>query len=60
MDKEFMGLSNSQLKVRLKEIEDEFEREKMEINEKIKKMNELSLLYNECNKLFLKRTKGIF
>ena len=55
-----MGLSNSQLKVRLKEIEDEFEREKMEINEKIKKMNELSLLYNECNKLFLKRTKGIF
>lgn len=51
-------LSNSELKLKLKVLNDEFELIKTEVANKVKKMDLLNNEYIECNKILNKRTNG--
>lgn len=51
-------LSNNELKIKLKEINDEFEALKIETSNKMKRLEELSINYNKCNEILQNRTNG--
>jgi uncharacterized coiled-coil DUF342 family protein len=53
-------ISNSELKIKIHEMKNEFESYKNSITQIMKKMNDLSIEYNKCNDVLMKRTGGIF
>lgn len=55
---EYSKLSNSELKLKLKETEDEFEALKVEVGSKLERMGELDSRYNLIKEVLTKRTKG--
>ena len=57
MDK-FEMMSNAELKIRMKEMEFEYEALKMKIKECMTKMEELDGKYNTATKVMQKRLKG--
>ena len=60
-EENFNDLSNSDLKLRLKTMEDEYEGLKISLSKKINEMKELTHKYKECQETLNKRTNfGIF
>lgn len=52
-------LSNSELKIKLTEMENEYEHIKDEVNTLIHRMEELDNTYDKVKKILNKRTRGI-
>lgn len=52
------NMSNSELKLKMKKLEDEYESIKIKINSLVDRMSELDIEYNNVNKIYQKRTKG--
>ena len=55
----YNDMSNSELRIKLKEMENEYEKIKNEISLKFKRMDELDEKYNMIIEIFNKRSKGI-
>lgn len=51
-------MSNSELKIKLTEMENEYEALKVKINDMLNKMEELDKSYDKVKKILNKRTKG--
>ena len=51
-------MSNSELKIKLIEMENEYESIKNKINNLVMRMNELDESYNKVKQILNKRTKG--
>ena len=53
-NKDFKNMSNGEIKIEMKKLENSYEKTKLEITDRIKKMEELDMLYskakNELNK----------
>lgn len=51
-------MSNSELKIKLIEMENEYETLKVKINNDLNRMDDLDKSYNKVKKILNKRTKG--
>jgi hypothetical protein len=51
-------MSNSELKIKLIEMENEYESLKVKINNDLNRMDDLDKSYNKVKKILNKRTKG--
>lgn len=51
-------MSNSELKIKLTEMENEYEALKVKVNDILNRMEELDKSYDKVNKILNKRTKG--
>lgn len=58
MNKKLDNLSNSELRLKLKSLENEYEKLKIDITNQLKHMEELDKEYVDVKKLLNKRTKG--
>lgn len=58
MDIEYNKLSNSELKIILLEMENEYESLKIKIKQSLERMETLDKKYNDVKKTLDKRTKG--
>lgn len=58
MDIEYNKLSNSELKVILVEMENEYESLKTKVKQSLERMESLDEKYNNVKKILEKRTKG--
>ena len=58
MKEEYNNMSNSELKLKMKKLEDEYEAIKNKILTLVDRMGELDIEYDKANKIYQKRTKG--
>lgn len=58
MNKKLDNLSNSELRLKLKSLENEYEKLKIDITNQLKHMEELDKEYVDVKELLNKRTKG--
>jgi uncharacterized coiled-coil DUF342 family protein len=57
---DFKKMSNNDIKIEIKNLENEYEGIKNKIFKMIKRMKELDSLYHEAKKELINRSKGIF
>ena len=57
---DFKNMSNNDINIKMKSLENEYETVKKQVLKLIDKMKNLDVLYNEGKKELTKRNKGIF
>ena len=57
---DFKGMSNGEINIKMKVLEQEYENTKAKIFKLIKEMEDLDTLYSEGKKELINRSKGIF
>lgn len=55
---DYKEMSNAEIRIKMKEMEDEYETIRLNVKKNVERMDKLDEMYNEAKAILEKRTKG--